>query len=258
MAGYHPLGSLAPRDIVARAIDREMKRTGDPHVLLDCSAIPEEEIRARFPNILRETAERGIDMLAQPLPVVPAAHYLCGGVLTDTHGRTSLRGLYAAGETACTGVHGANRLASNSLLEAVVFAHRASVRLREELAGLPLPPAAPAWTAPRGTSEPEGVLLVHDREEIRSLMWDLVGIVRSDERLEFAEARIRQIAEQNETVWVSSRPSADLVELRNMVETALLVVRCARLRRESRGLHYNVDHPHRDNEHFLRDTVVGR
>ncbi|HEV2736866.1 MAG TPA: L-aspartate oxidase [Longimicrobiaceae bacterium] len=258
MAGYHPLGSLAPRDIVARAIDREMKRTGDPHVLLDCSAIPEEEIRARFPNILRETAERGIDMLAEPLPVVPAAHYLCGGVLTDTHGRTSLRGLYAAGETACTGVHGANRLASNSLLEAVVFAHRASVRLREELAGLPLPPAAPAWTAPRGRSEPEGVLLVHDREEIRSLMWDLVGIVRSDERLEFAEARIRQIAEQNETVWASSRPSADLVELRNMVETALLVVRCARLRRESRGLHYNVDHPHRDNEHFLRDTVVGR
>jgi L-aspartate oxidase len=258
MAGYHPLGSLAPRDIVARAIDREMKRTGDPHVLLDCSAIPEEEIRARFPNILRETAERGIDMLAEPLPVVPAAHYLCGGVLTDTHGRTSLRGLYAAGETACTGVHGANRLASNSLLEAVVFAHRASVRLGEELSGLPLPPAAPSWTAPRGQHEPEGVLLVHDREEIRSLMWDLVGIVRSDERLEFAEARIRQIAEQNETVWASSQPSADLVELRNMVETALLVVRCARLRRESRGLHYNVDHPHRDNEHFLRDTVVGR
>jgi len=258
MSDYHPLGALAPRDIVARAIDREMKRTGDPHVLLDCSAIPEAEIRARFPNILRETAARGIDMLAEPLPVVPAAHYLCGGVLTDTHGRTSLPGLYAAGETACTGVHGANRLASNSLLEAVVFAHRASLRLREELPSLPLPTSVPAWSAPEGKSEPEGVLLVHDREEIRSLMWDLVGIVRSDERLEFAEGRIRRIAEQNATLWASSVPSADLVELRNMVETALLVVRCARLRRESRGLHYNVDHPHRDNERFLRDTVLER
>ncbi len=258
MSDYHPLGALAPRDIVARAIDREMKRTGDPHVLLDCSSIPEAEIRARFPNILRETAARGIDMLVEPLPVVPAAHYLCGGVLTDTHGRTSLPGLYAAGETACTGVHGANRLASNSLLEAVVFAHRASLRLREELPSLPLPASVPSWSAPEGRSEPEGVLLVHDREEIRSLMWDLVGIVRSDERLEFAEGRIRRIAEQNATLWASSVPSADLVELRNMVETALLVVRCARLRRESRGLHYNVDHPYRDNERFLRDTVLER
>jgi L-aspartate oxidase len=258
MTDYHPLGSLAPRDVVARAIDREMKRTGDPHVLLDCSAIPEEEIRARFPNLVRETAARGIDMLTEPLPVVPAAHYLCGGVLTDTHGRTSLRGLYAAGETACTGVHGANRLASNSLLEAVVFAHRAALRLEAELPSLPRPSAAPVPEMPGGRAEPEGVLLVHDREEIRSLMWDLVGIVRSDERVEFAEARIRQIAEQNGTVWASSVPSADLVELRNMVETALLIVRCARRRRESRGLHYTVDHPHRDNEHFLRDTVLGR
>ncbi|HEX2093901.1 MAG TPA: L-aspartate oxidase [Longimicrobiaceae bacterium] len=258
MRAHHPLGSLAPRDIVARAIDREMKRSGDPYVLLDCSAIPEEEIRARFPNILRETAARGIDMLAEPLPVVPAAHYLCGGVLTDTHGRTSVRGLYAAGETACTGVHGANRLASNSLLEAVVFAHRAAERLRSELPDLALPPSPPDWGPPPGRGEPEGVLLVHDREEIRSTMWDLVGIVRSDERLAFAEARIQQIAEQNGIVWASSAPSAELVELRNMIETALLVVRCARMRRESRGLHYNVDHPYRDNEHFLRDTVLGR
>ncbi|HEX7242717.1 MAG TPA: L-aspartate oxidase [Longimicrobiaceae bacterium] len=258
MRDYHPLGSLAPRDVVARAIDREMKRSGDPHVLLDCSAIPEEEVRARFPNILRETAARGIDMLAGPLPVVPAAHYLCGGVLTDTRGRTSLPGLLAAGETACTGVHGANRLASNSLLEAVVFAHRAAECLREELPGFPEASVPASWRSPGGEGEPEGVLLVHDREEIRSLMWDLVGIVRSDERLAFAEARVRQIAEQNSLVWESSAPSAEGVELRNMIETALLVVRCARLRRESRGLHYNVDHPYRDNERFLRDTVVGR
>ncbi|MBV9774550.1 MAG: L-aspartate oxidase, partial [Gemmatimonadetes bacterium] len=210
MRDYHPLGSLAPRDVVARAIDREMKRSGDPYVLLDCSGISEEEIRARFPNILRETGARGIDMLREPLPVVPAAHYLCGGVLTDTSGRASLRGLYAAGETSCTGVHGANRLASNSLLEAVVFAHRAAERLKGELSGLALVDSVPGWSGSRGWGTPEGVLLVHDREEIRSLMWDFVGIVRSDERLEFAEARIAQMAQQNETIWASSAPSAEL------------------------------------------------
>jgi len=258
MHRYHSLGALAPRDVVARAIDGEMKRSGDPYVLLDCSAIPEEEVRARFPNILRETAARGTDMLREPIPVVPAAHYLCGGVLADSRGRTTLAGLYAAGETACTGVHGANRLASNSLLEAVVFAHRAAGALREELESAAEPELPDRLPEVGSGGPPEGVLLVHDREEIRSLMWDFVGIVRSDERLAFAEARIRQMAEQNRVIWAESSPSPELVELRNMIETALLVVRCARLRKESRGLHYNVDHPYRDNERFLRDTVVGR
>jgi L-aspartate oxidase len=253
MEEYHPLASLAPRDVVARAIDREMKRTGDPYVLLDCSRIPPEEIRARFPNILRETAERGEDMLREPLPVVPAAHYLCGGVLTDTDGRTSLPGLFAVGETACTGVHGANRLASNSLLEALVFAYRACRRLGPELSSLPhLEPDVPRAG---GTETPEGVLLVHDREEIRSLMWDLVGIVRSDERLELAAARVRQLVEQNAALWARSAPDPELVELRNLVQTARLIVECALRRRESRGLHYNVNHPHRD-ERFLHDTVL--
>ena len=257
MEAYHPLASLAPRDVVARAIDREMKRSGDPHVLLDCSSIPEHEIRERFPNILRETAERGIDMLRDPLPVVPAAHYLCGGVLTDTDGRTSVPGLYAAGETACTGVHGANRLASNSLLEAVVFAHRAAERLGPQLrVARQLEPAA--LPMPAGTAEPEGVLLVHDREEIRNVMWDLVGIVRSDERLGVAEARLRQIALHLNGIWAESAPTADLVELRNVIQTAMLVVRCALQRKESRGLHYTIDHPYRDNEHCLRDTIVVR
>jgi L-aspartate oxidase len=255
MDAHHPLGSLAPRDIVARAIDREMKRTGDPFVLLDCSSISEEEIRHRFPNILRETAARGIDMLREPLPVVPAAHYLCGGVLSDALGRSTLPGLYAIGETACTGVHGANRLASNSLLEALVFAHRASEHLERVLPAVPsLPPAELPRTS--RTGEVEAGLLVHDRDEIRSLMWDLVGIVRTDERLQLARGRLEAMAAQHDRIWQRSAPTADLVELRNLVQIALLIVRCAQLRGESRGLHYNLDHPHRDNEHFLRDTVL--
>jgi L-aspartate oxidase len=257
MEEYHPLASLAPRDVVARAIDREMKTSGDPHVHLDCSPISDEEIRERFPNILRVTGERGIDMLREPIPVVPAAHYLCGGVLTDTFGRSTLPRLFAIGETSCTGVHGANRLASNSLLEALVFAHRAAETLEEtvqRLGPVPIRGALPEC----GTAPVEAVLLVHDREEVRSLMWDLVGIVRTDERLALARGRIEEIAVQYDRLWRRCQPSPELVELRNLVQTALLIIRSAQSRKESRGLHYNLDYPFRDNETSLRDTILAR
>ncbi|MBA4156395.1 MAG: L-aspartate oxidase [Gemmatimonadetes bacterium] len=255
MEEYHPLASLAPRDVVARAIDREMKRTGDPFVYLDCSRISASEIRARFPNILRETAGRGIDMLREPLSVVPAAHYLCGGVLTDMRGHSSLAGLYAAGETACTGVHGANRLASNSLLEALVFARRAAEDVAALLPSLPLLEPDPVKRSHAGEA-PEGVLLIHDRDEIRSLMWDLVGIVRSDERLRIAEARVRQLAARNEEFWFRAAPGPEIVELRNLIQTAVLIIRSAMSRKESRGLHFNIDYPWRDNERHLAPTIL--
>lgn len=255
MDGYHPLGSLAPRDVVARAIDREMKLSGDACVLLDCAAIGADEIAARFPNILSETRARGLDMLSEPLPVVPAAHYLCGGVVVDTSGRSTLPGLYAVGETACTGVHGANRLASNSLLEALVFAERVVHDLSQER-----PRARPRRAEPapfgHGDAPVERVREVHDREEVRALMWDLVGIVRSDERLRVAEARLHQMREQNRERWAALAPEYDRAELRNLIDVSLLIVRSALRRRESRGLHFNLDHPHRDSERFLRDTVL--
>jgi L-aspartate oxidase len=257
MDRYHALGSLAPRDVVALAIDRELKESGEPYVLLDCSAIPEAEIRKRFPNILAETSRRGIDILRDPIPVVPAAHYLCGGVLTDTYGQTTLPNLFAVGEAACTGVHGANRLASNSLLEALVFAARAAERIRTQLAGSvddgrsPVLPEGGVGTRPL----PDPSTL---RNRLRFLMWDLVGIVRTDERLERAERELRDVEASCDALWRASRLSPELVELRNLVVTAKLIVESALSRRESRGLNFNLDHPYRDNERFLRDTILRR
>lgn len=243
----HDLGSLAPRDLVARAIDREMKRSGDPFALLDCSPIPPGQLRARFPNILAETARRGIDMLSEPLPVVPAAHYQCGGVFTDTRGRSTLPGLYAAGETACTGVHGANRLASNSLLEAVVYAHRAAEAVLSDGED-PAPEHFPDPPDPGPETDAEQV--VDARRRLASLMWESAGIVRTDGWLAAAAAELDGMrSEWRRTGWGGA-------ELRNLLDVAMLIVASARLRPESRGLHFNVDHPGRDNERLLRDTLV--
>jgi L-aspartate oxidase len=254
MDRYHPLGSLAPRDVVAQAIDRELKETGDEFVLLDCSPIPEREIRSHFPNILSETSARGVDMLAAPLPVVPAAHYACGGVLTDTYGRTSLAGLYAVGEVACTGVHGANRLASNSLLEALVFAARAAERIGPSLGGLPRREGeTPERSIGRGQGPAD---TSSQRAELRSLMWDLVGIVRTDQRLREAEHSLHDLAARVRAVAGDAALTPDLLELRNLIQAGALIVASSQARKESRGLNFNLDHPYRDNERFLRDTVI--
>ena len=264
MDDIHPLGSLAPRDIVARAIDLELKRSGADFVLLDLAPLDPAEIPTRFPGIHAECAARGIDIVTDPIPVVPAAHYSCGGVLTDASGRTTLPGLFAAGEVACTGVHGANRLASNSLLEAVVYSHRASQLVPSELqraaTARPGAPAAryatckppPAQESQRVDAEAETL-----RARLRDLMWDDAGIARSSERLSVAMRELDTLRERTESLFWHCVDSAT-VELRNLLEVATLIVACAQQRGESRGLHYNVDYPHRDNERFLRDTLMTR
>jgi L-aspartate oxidase len=251
----HPLGSLAPRDIVARAIDMTLKETGDAHVWLDLSPIPAGEVQERFPNIAAHCEARGIDLRRDPLPVVPAAHYACGGVLTNAHGQTSVAGLFAAGEVSCTGVHGANRLASNSLLEAVVYSHRAAAQLASEIAqARPLHDGVSSIPKTSATDSGWGDL----RGELRELMWANAGIVRSDARLASAAQQIRELQTEVERGFGERGVSPEAIETRNLVDTAALVVRSALMRKESRGLHYNIDYPFRDNELFLRDTVVTR
>ncbi|MEX0911960.1 MAG: L-aspartate oxidase [Gemmatimonadota bacterium] len=255
MDRHHPLGSLAPRDVVALAIDRELKESGDEYVLLDCSELSEAEIRSHFPNILAHTAASGIDMLAEPLPVVPAAHYACGGILTDTYGRSSIPGLFAVGEVACTGVHGANRLASNSLLEALVFAARAADRIGAGLGALRRLSGEPVVRTIGYGDQPQDV--AERRAKVRALMWDLVGIVRTDERLEEAATALAEVANDLRRTARTALLSADLLELRNLIQASEMIVASSRSRKESRGLNVNLDHPYRDNERYLRDTVIG-
>jgi len=244
MGRFHEKAELAPRDVVARAIDHEMKRLGDDYVLLDISHRPADFVARRFPNIMRACRERGIDITREPLPVVPAAHYTCGGVVVDMLGRTDLQGLYAIGETTCTGVHGANRIASNSLLECVVCGRGAAAdilgRVKPHQGGFPV-------VLPRDESRiqdsDEDIVIAHNWRELRRFMWDYVGIVRSNKRLLRAVHRVELLAGEIDEFYRNYRISAALVELRNMVTVAELIIRSARLRTESRGLHYNLDYP---------------
>ncbi|GAB4259698.1 L-aspartate oxidase [Deferrisoma sp.] len=255
MERYHPRGCLAPRDVVARAIDAEMKRTGHEHVLLDITHRDPEFVRTRFPGIYATCLQFGIDITREPIPVVPAAHYLCGGVLVDAEGRTDVPGLYAVGEVACTGLHGANRLASNSLLEALVYAAAAARSAADHARGAPAPEDPPPWEE-GGTREPdEDVVVTQNWDEIRRTMWNYVGIVRTDRRLARARRRIDLIHEEVRDHVRRYRPSPDLLELRNLALVADLMVRCAAHRRESRGLHFNADHPE-PREEWCRDTVI--
>jgi len=260
MNRYHRLRDLAPRDVVARAIDFEMKKRGDKYVLLDMRPLGKRLLTTRFPHITRRLRTYGLDPAKEPIPVVPAAHYLCGGLLTDLEGRTTIPGLYACGEVACTGVHGANRLASNSLLEALVFSRRAGMALLRQVASSRLEgiPQVPEWRTNGAVQAKEQVIFDHNWDAIRRVMWDYMGIVRSDERLARAAAMIAVFRDQTERDYRRYRLDADLVELRNIGLVADLMIACARRRKESRGLHYNIDHPRRDDRRFRRDTVLTR
>ncbi|MEE8393085.1 MAG: FAD-binding protein, partial [Rhodospirillales bacterium] len=243
MDRFDEQGELAPRDIVARAIDHEMKRLGVDCVYLDISHKPRDFIESRFPTVLERCREFGFDMTSKPIPVVPAAHYTCGGIVADKRGRTDIEGLYAIGEAAFTGLHGANRIASNSLLECLVFSTAAGDDILENMDSAPEPPELAPWDESWVTDSDEEVVVSHNWDELRRFMWDYVGIVRTDKRLGRAKRRIDLLLSEIDENYGNFRVTNDLLELRNLAMVADLIIRSAMARKESRGLHYTLDYP---------------
>ena len=256
MQNYDERGELAPRDIVARAIDHEMKKRGIDCVYLDISHKPESFIREHFPNIYQQCLEFDIDITQQPIPVVPAAHYTCGGVITDSYARTDIENLYAVGEVACTGLHGANRMASNSLLECLVFAQRASDKIKQKLPQITHVQNIAPWDESKVSDSDEEVVVAHNWSELRHFMWDYVGIVRTDKRLDRAMNRVELLKKEIAEYYKYFRVTSDLLELRNLVIVAELIIRCAQQRKESRGLHYTLDYPEIDTSKPAQNTIL--
>jgi L-aspartate oxidase len=257
MQNYDERKDLAPRDIVARSIDAEMKRTGCDYVLLDITHKPADFLRNRFPNIYAQCKTFGFDLTSEPIPVVPTAHFMCGGVATDLDGRTSLPGLYAVGEVACTGLHGANRLASNSVLEGLVMGYRCAKHIETKMSSRSPREPAPPWEPGRAVASDEAVVVAQNWDELRRAMWNYVGIVRTDKRLRRAANRIANLQDEIREYYWAHLVNRDLLELRNIATVAELIVACASVRRESRGLHYMLDAPN-SVPSMARDTLIRR